>query len=165
MPFANRYKNRFCIQKSFRISAERVLGIPFAAGKRLLLSVRHFYKNRFSLKFTIQSKKKQKANFILLSVFLLSCWFLEESSANNIYFSFFCIRSRKSFNRCFTLGVSKYRSRCSFNGIPERNANKNRRFSPFRSLLARMFALSSSNRTTIWCSAANSRIRRTSRNE
>ena len=60
-PFADRYKNRFCIQKSFRISAERVLGIPFAAGKRLLLSVRHFYKNRFSLKFTIRSKKKRKA--------------------------------------------------------------------------------------------------------
>ena len=73
MPFANRYKNRFCIQKSFRISAERVLGIPFAAGKRLLLSVRHFYENRFSLKFTIRSKKKRKASFILLSVFLLSC--------------------------------------------------------------------------------------------
>ena len=164
-PFANRYKNRFCIQKSFRISAERVLGIPFAAGKMLLLSVRHFtktdsplnlqsdqrkngklvlfcfpffficatclhcchscgsqesdildwnafrqqvqeqilytevfphicgtcswysicsrkeaaaisqafYKNRFSLKFTIRSKKKRKASFILLSVFLLSC--------------------------------------------------------------------------------------------
>lgn len=137
-PFTDRYKNRFCIQKSFRISAERVLGIPFAAGKRLLLSVRHFYKNRFSFKFTILSKKR-KAGFILLSVFSFAI----------IYFSFFCIRSRKSFNRCFTLGVSKYRSRCSFNGIPERNANKNRRFSPFRSLLAKMFALSSSNRTTI----------------
>ena len=72
-PFANRYKNRFCIQKSFRISAERVLGIPFAAGKMLLLSVRHFYKNRFSLKFTIRSKKKRKAGFILLSVFLYLC--------------------------------------------------------------------------------------------
>lgn len=61
------------IQKSFRISAERVLGIPFAAGKMPLPSVRHFYKNRFSLKFTIRSKKKRKASFILLSVFLLSC--------------------------------------------------------------------------------------------
>ena len=55
------------------LHTERVLGIPFAAGKMLLLSVRHFYKNRFSLKFTIQSKKKRKASFILLSVFLLSC--------------------------------------------------------------------------------------------
>ena len=79
--FADRYKNRFCIQKSFRISAERVLGIPFAAGKMLLLSVRHFYKNRFSLKFTIRSKKKRKASFILLSVFLYLCNFCTAATA------------------------------------------------------------------------------------